>query len=473
MSFGALAGRIIIVVTLTASFLVPSLAAPARTLLIPETLSRATLVSTNSSRVAFDFAPTHIAFSWYGNEGTGVRYSITSETGRVGPWRRAPENHDAERADRHFTAVIRVPRPVALSYEPVRPPGSVMGAATLDYMNTSDGPLRAVRIPALAEAAAEDPTVVPRAEWGADESLRDKGCERRFFDVQQLFVHHTAGRNNDPNPKGTMQAIYEYHTRRQGWCDIGYNFVIGPDGTIFEGRWARGYGPWEIHSSEDLDGRAVVGAHVAGYNSGSVGISVMGNFSQIRPQPAVRQALAELLAWETDRHDLDPTAKHTYVNPESGVAREMKVIAGHRAAGSTECPGNFLNRALGGIRRDTAAVMGAGKTTTLLSLTASRTSVTAGESVSYFGRLSDAAGAGLVNRSVTIYQRVRRGRWFLADQFLTGLDGSFQFDSSPTATTTTRAVFSGDISTWGAQSHNVKVRMLASPTPTPAPTPGG
>jgi hypothetical protein len=475
MSRKWIAGRLIVVCIIAAGFLVPSLAAPARTLLIPETIARSTLVSTNHPWVRFEFPPTHIAFSWYGDEGTGVRYRTTSATGRLSKWRRAPESHDAERGNHHFTAVVRVDRPIAVSYEPLRPKQGVMGAATLDYLNTADGPKRAVRVPVVAHAAAEDPTIVTRAEWGADESMKGSqgGCERRFFTVQQLFVHHTAGRNNDPDPAGTMRAIYEYHTQRQGWCDVGYNFVVGPDGTIFEGRWARRYGPWEIHSSEDLDGRAVVGAHVAGYNSGSVGVSVMGNFSTIRPSSTVKRALAELLAWEADRHDLDPTGTHTYVNPESGVAREMKVIAGHRAAGSTECPGNYLNRALGGIRRDTATVMGTGKTSSQLSLTASRATVTMGESVTYFGRLSDALGTGLMSRSVAIYQRVRRGQWFLIEELLTGLDGNFQLESTPSATTTTRAVFSGDTSLWGTQSHDVRVRMLTSPTPTPAPTSGG
>src|SRR3712207_8804536 len=40
------------------------------------------------------------------------------------------------------------------------------------------------------------------------------GCVRRFFPVQQLFVHHTAGANFDRNPKATMRAIYWYHVVR-------------------------------------------------------------------------------------------------------------------------------------------------------------------------------------------------------------------------------------------------------------------
>ena len=133
-----------------------------------------------------------------------------------------------------------------------------------------------------ARGGPNGPDIVTRAEWGADESLKSTsgGCTRRFYRVQQLFVHHTAGTNNDADPAATMRAIYWYHTRSRGWCDIGYNFVVGPDGAIFEGRWARKYMPWESHSGEDAQGRAVAGAHVADYNSGSVGISMMGDFTR-------------------------------------------------------------------------------------------------------------------------------------------------------------------------------------------------
>ena len=158
-----------------------------------------------------------------------------------------------------------------------------MGRVKVDLLNTVDGPTKLVPA-ARAEAGASGPNIVTRAEWGADESIKSTsgGCSRSFWRVQQLFVHHTAGVNNDPDPEATMRAIYWYHTKSRGWCDIGYNFVIGPDGSIFEGRWARSYMPWESHTGEDAQGRAVSGAHVANFNSGSVGISMMGNFQDVR-----------------------------------------------------------------------------------------------------------------------------------------------------------------------------------------------
>jgi hypothetical protein len=47
----------------------------------------------------------------------------------------------------------------------------------------------------------------------------------------------------------------------RGWQDIGYNFLIGGDGNVYEGR---GWGIW--------------GAHVPRYNSKSIGICVIGDF---------------------------------------------------------------------------------------------------------------------------------------------------------------------------------------------------
>lgn len=451
-------------VVLIAGFLVPSLAAPARTIYLPDTLARSVLLTEESGLTRFAFRPTHLGFSWRGTEGTGVRYRAVEAGGGWTRWQEAPEAHDAERADRHFSAIIPVRRPPAIEYEIVRPPGAVISDVTLDYLNTADGPKRAVRVPALARGAATEPTIVTRAEWGADESLKSTsgGCRREFFDLQQLFVHHTAGKNFDPDPAGTMRAIYWYHTERQGWCDVGYNFVISPDGTIFEGRWARKYAPWEVHSSEDLSERAVAGAHVSGYNSGSVGISVMGNYSQVKPPIAVRRSLAELLAWEADRHNLDPLASHRYRNPETGTARDLKIISGHRAAGQTECPGNYLFRQLPGIREDTAAVMGEGKAGATLSLGSSHTQAVPGETVTLSGQLLDETGSSLVRAPVTIYGRPAGGRWAVAGQATTGLDGSYSFTTNPTVTTTWRAVYEGDTSTWGAQSPNVRVRV-ASP----------
>ena len=441
-----------------------------RTVSFPRTLAR-TFELGRDGRAALPWAATHIGFSWKGDEGTGVRYRVRGVDGDVSRWLRAPENHDAERGVRHFSGVLGVGRAELVEWEVIRPPGKSIHDVTLDYMNTVDGAPVETQVPVAERAAAAPgaPDIVTRAEWGADESIKSTtgSCVRRFFPVQQLFVHHTVGRNFESNPKAAMRAIYYFHTQRQGWCDVGYNFVVGWDGTIYEGRWARKYAPWEVHSSEDSTGRAVAGAHVSGYNSGSVGVSVMGNFSEVQPPPAVRKSLAQLLAWEADRHGLRPRGEHTYRNPETGESRRLKYISGHRDAGYTECPGNFLYAALPAVRKDTAAAMGAGKASSTMDASVDPKEVTYGGSATVSGTLALADGTPLAVQSVVLYTNEGGRGWTVTGTTTTGTDGTFSFSLAPQAETKAFVVYEGDDATWGSQSRQLRIRVAPEVTLVP------
>jgi hypothetical protein len=448
---------------------------------VPATLAATDRLSA-PGRVYLEMPATHLAFSWRGSPRTGVEYRTVSFDGTTGEWTRALEAHDLERGVRHYTAIEAVDRPTAIDWRPVKPAGSWMGPVTFDYMNMLDGEREVVadddRSLETTGAGPGTPDIVTRSEWGADESIKKTSgsCKRRFFRVQQLFVHHTAGSNFDPHPRATMRAIYWYHTVRRGWCDIGYNFVIGRDGTIYEGRWARQYHPWERHTSEDGSGRGVVGAHVASYNSGSVGISLMGNYETTPVPPDMRRSLAELLAWEVDRHNLSPLGTHTYRNPETGLTRKLPFIAGHRDAGQTACPGRFVYSSLNDIRRDTKAVIGAGKKASTLAFSDSPVVVDYGNSIDLVGVLLDAKGVPLPDRSVTLYERSGSKGWRENSTAVTGSDGSFSFSLAPAENGKVLAVYDGDDLTWGSQSTGValKVRHVVTLTAQGAlPDPGG
>ena len=73
---------------------------------------------------------------------------------------------------------------------------------------------------------------------------------------------------------------YTLELRRSatGWSDIGYNFLVGDDGNVYEGRG------WDLQ-----------GAHVFGHNSRSIGISFIGNFQQRLPSTAARNATKQLI----------------------------------------------------------------------------------------------------------------------------------------------------------------------------------
>ena len=218
---------------------------------------------------------------------------------------------------------------------------------------------------ATAAAAMSQPAVIARSGWGADESLRfdAAGNERwipAFYPVQKLVVHHTAGTNDDPDPAATIRAIYYYHAITQGWGDIGYNFLIDEAGRVYEGRYSRPYASGESPTGEDAAGNGVTGAHVQGYNSGTVGVALLGALTSVDATPAARDAVERLLAWKADRHAIDPHGESLYTNPVNGTQKVFANIAGHRDLAATECPGGTFYGTLPALRSAVATRIGGG-----------------------------------------------------------------------------------------------------------------
>jgi len=87
-----------------------------------------------------------------------------------------------------------------------------------------------VQTPAATPRTAAAPRIITRAEWGADESIRNSG--RAFAPIRKLIVHHSASGNNPSNPASVVRDLYRYHVIDRGYSDIGYNFVIDHKGNI-------------------------------------------------------------------------------------------------------------------------------------------------------------------------------------------------------------------------------------------------
>ena len=102
-------------------------------------------------------------------------------------------------------------------------------------------------------------------------------------------------------------------------------WMARPAGAVYEGRWAREYGPGEAHDGHDPAGRAIQGVHAEGHNVGTVGVALMGDYRWARPTIHTLAGLVGTCAWLCHRHGLDPQA--------------AGVIVGHRDHGPTECPG--------------------------------------------------------------------------------------------------------------------------------------
>jgi len=208
------------------------------------------------------------------------------------------------------------------------------------FVRGSGGASPRVRRTQMTEA----PEVITRADWGANEGIR-RAPPRYADNVHVAIVHHTAGSNSytASQSAGIVRAIYLYHVQGNGWNDIGYNFLVDKYGQIFEGR----YGGMT---------RAVIGAHAMGFNVGSVGVAVIGNYGSATVTPAARAALVSLLAWRLDLAHVDPVSRVVRVSAGNlrylpGTAVTLNAISGHRDTYPTSCPGTSLYAQLPAIRR--------------------------------------------------------------------------------------------------------------------------
>uniref|UniRef100_A0A8C5I3M6 N-acetylmuramoyl-L-alanine amidase-like n=2 Tax=Gouania willdenowi TaxID=441366 RepID=A0A8C5I3M6_GOUWI len=154
------------------------------------------------------------------------------------------------------------------------------------------------------------PQVISRCQWGA-QPFRGTPIPLSL-PLPFLYIHHT---ENPSEPCLTfekcasdMRAIQRYHQDERGWSDIGYSFVIGSEGHIFEGRG------WEIQ-----------GRHTKGHNSIGYGVSVIGNYNSTLPS---------VEAMDLIRHRFYQCAV------DGGGLMANFTLHGHRQVVATDCPGD-------------------------------------------------------------------------------------------------------------------------------------
>lgn len=187
-----------------------------------------------------------------------------------------------------------------------------------------------------ASSSLEDaPPITSRASWDARPPKQSPEMAPR---LKVGFVHHTVSANDyaPADVPEILRGIQAYHMDANGWDDIGYNFLVDRAGQIWEGR------------AGGID-RNVVGAHVAGFNTGSVGVAVIGDYRSAEPTSASVGAVAQVLGWRLGLAGVDPTASTTMTGLD-GKSVSLRTVSGHRDAAPTECPGQQLYDELGLVR---------------------------------------------------------------------------------------------------------------------------
>ena len=205
--------------------------------------------------------------------------------------------------------------------------------------------------PALAPAATSanglPVAVTTRAEWGANASYMSWDPE--YARAGHVVVHHTAGTNSYSAGQSAsiVRGIYYYHAVTLDWGDIGYNFLVDKFGTVFEGRSGSVAAP---------AGKMSIGAHARGVNTGTMGISMMGDYSAVSPSDAQLSSVGKMAGWFLKRAGISDVTGwaglHVWTTEryQAGSTISMPRILGHRDVGYTTCPGNVGYSKLDAIR---------------------------------------------------------------------------------------------------------------------------
>lgn len=197
---------------------------------------------------------------------------------------------------------------------------------------------------ALAQSSYSDsdvPLILPRAVWESAPSVNglldwvpeDKDAQSfqgdnpnsndaipDYAPIERIVIHDAgcplsgARCNGDSaDPISVIQSIYRNHAVTRGWGDIGYHYIIDRRGVIYEGRYG---------------GNGVRGAHVydnkncRNFNVGTIGIVLLGNYTNTQPPEAAQTALAKLVGWLSATNGLDPfdvnKTTPVWINPKSG-----------------------------------------------------------------------------------------------------------------------------------------------------------
>lgn len=156
------------------------------------------------------------------------------------------------------------------------------------------------------ESITELKKILPRNTW------KPYRIENKKFTIhipEKIILHHTAiPSRKEFNGFKTIKKMQKAHLKR-GFYDIGYHFLITPDGKIVCGR--------NIFYE---------GAHTKGENRGSIGIALIGNFEEEKPLKKQIISLIKLLTILKKFFNIKEIKFHKNYNPE------------------TECPGkNLIN----------------------------------------------------------------------------------------------------------------------------------
>jgi len=198
-----------------------------------------------------------------------------------------------------------------------------LAEVTISYLNTTSAPpvfaAGLPRRPVLFGPATltPRPTLISRADWSG--SLRSARPARR--EPRAVIIHQIDATTTPSTTLDLLRALAVYQTEVLDWEDLGYHYLIDPEGNLFEGRLG---GPTSTVSRFAGGDAAVHLALIAPRDAA--------------PTPAASGTLVSLLAWLGQAYAISPTGEHSVAVDDARVVRPN--IAGHNDV-APEAPDPF------------------------------------------------------------------------------------------------------------------------------------
>lgn len=157
--------------------------------------------------------------------------------------------------------------------------------------------------------------IMPRSAWTSTVGPARRNV-KPMNGVRRITVHHEGSTvftaQDERVVAARIESIRNAHlgrrTKGEPWADIGYHYVIDPQGRI-----------WEARSTQ------YQGAHAEDENEHNIGVMVLGNFERQQPTPAALATLDRFVVEQMRRYNVPITRVFT-----------------HQELGRTSCPGRGL-----------------------------------------------------------------------------------------------------------------------------------
>ncbi len=277
-----------------------------------------------------------LAFSavWRGQEGAlNARFSPDGE--RWGDWVRLGMDGHADQAPDQYISELHF-APAASRWVEIEPAAG-MENLVLHFFNPGRtdelehiGYESTVTTRSPVYCPCDQPDFEDRSDWCPDGTCPPDATPVGT-NPTHLIIHHAAGTNSSNDWAAVVRAIWDFHTGVNGWDDVGYNWLIDPNGVLYEGR-----------------GDDRLGAHFCGTNGATMGVCMLGDYTNITPTADAKATLAHLMAWKSCDIGVDPLG--TAFHGNSGL--QLMRISGHRDGCATACPGDAFYPQLPEVRND-------------------------------------------------------------------------------------------------------------------------